>query len=76
MKQQCTIGWAKNINYPVINSENNIQGRVVCQFVVGRNGEIEDVKVVRGVDPSLDKEAIRVIKAMPKWILVNKEEMR
>lgn len=58
----------KNINYPVIAQENNIQGRVVCQFVVGRNGEIEDVKVVRGIDPSLDKEAIRVIKAMPKWI--------
>ncbi|MFV0391180.1 MAG: energy transducer TonB [Paludibacteraceae bacterium] len=58
----------KNINYPVIAQENNIQGRVTCQFVVGRNGEIEDVKVVRGVDPSLDKEAIRVIKSMPKWI--------
>ncbi len=58
----------KNINYPVIAQENNIQGRVVCQFVVGRNGEIEDVRVVRGVDPSLDKEAVRVIRAMPKWI--------
>ncbi len=59
---------SKNINYPVIAQENNIQGRVTCQFVVGRNGEIEDVRVVRGVDPSLDREAIRVIKAMPKWI--------
>ncbi|NLI71772.1 MAG: energy transducer TonB [Bacteroidales bacterium] len=59
---------SKNINYPVIAQENNIQGRVTCQFVVGRNGEIEDVRVVRGVDPSLDKEAIRVIKSMPKWI--------
>lgn len=59
---------SKNINYPVIAQENNIQGRVTCLFVVGRNGEIEDVKVVRGVDPSLDKEAIRVIKSMPKWI--------
>lgn len=58
----------KNINYPVIAQENNIQGRVTCQFVVGRNGEIEDVRVVRGVDPSLDREAVRVIKAMPKWI--------
>lgn len=58
----------KNINYPVIAQENNIQGRVTCQFVVGRNGEIEDVKVVRGVDPSLDREAVRVIKSMPKWI--------
>ena len=59
---------SKNINYPVIAQENNIQGRVTCQFVVGRNGEIEDVKVVRGVDASLDKEAIRVIRSMPKWI--------
>ncbi len=59
---------SSNINYPVVAQENNIQGRVVCQFVVGRNGEIEDVKVVRGVDSSLDKEAIRVISAMPKWI--------
>lgn len=59
---------SKNINYPVIAQENNIQGRVTCQFVVGRNGEIEDVRVVRGYDPSLDKEAIRVIKSMPKWI--------
>lgn len=57
-----------NINYPVVAQENNIQGRVVCQFVVGRNGEIEDVRVVRGVDNSLDREAIRVIKSMPKWI--------
>ena len=59
---------SKNINYPVIAQENNIQGRVTCQFVVGRNGEIEDVRVVRGVDASLDKEAIRVIRSMPKWI--------
>ena len=59
---------SKNINYPVIAQENNIQGRVTCQFVVGRNGEIEDVKVVRGVDASLDKEAVRVIRSMPKWI--------
>ncbi len=59
---------SKNIQYPVIAQENNIQGRVTCQFVVGRNGEIEDVRVVRGVDASLDREAVRVIKSMPKWI--------
>ena len=58
----------KNIQYPVIAQENNIQGRVTCQFVVGRNGEIEDVRVVRSVDASLDKEAVRVIRSMPKWI--------
>jgi protein TonB len=56
-----------NIKYPVIAQENGIQGRVICQFVVNRDGSIVDVEVVRSVDPSLDKEAIRVIKAMPNW---------
>ncbi len=59
---------AKNINYPVIAQENNIQGKVTLQFVVGKNGEIENIVVMRGVDPSLDKEAVRVVKAMPNWI--------
>lgn len=59
---------SKNINYPVIAQENNIQGKVVLQFVVGKNGEIESIVVARGVDPSLDKEAVRVVKAMPNWI--------
>jgi len=56
-----------NIKYPVIAQENGIQGRVICQFVVNRDGSIVDVEVVRSVDPSLDKEAVRVIKAMPRW---------
>ena len=51
----------------VIAQENGIQGRVICQFVVNRDGSIVDVEVVRSVDPSLDKEAIRVIKSMPAW---------
>ncbi len=59
---------SKNVKYPVIAQENGIQGRVICQFVVNRDGSIVDVEVVRsGGDPSLDKEAIRVIKSMPKW---------
>lgn len=57
-----------NVKYPVIAQENGIQGRVICQFVVNRDGSIVDVEVVRSVDPSLDKEAIRVIKSMPNWI--------
>ncbi|MBP6610841.1 MAG: energy transducer TonB [Paludibacter sp.] len=57
----------ENVKYPVIAQENGIQGRVICQFVVNRDGSIVDVEVVRPVDPSLDKEAIRVIKSMPKW---------
>lgn len=57
----------KAIKYPVIAQENGIQGRVVCSFVVNRDGSIVDIQVMRGVDPSLDKEAIRVISEMPKW---------
>ncbi len=57
----------ENVKYPVIAQENGVQGRVICQFVVNRDGSIVDVEVVRSVDASLDKEAIRVIKSMPKW---------
>ena len=59
--------FGKPIKYPVIAQENGIQGRVVCSFVVNRDGSIVDIQVMRGVDPSLDKEAIRVISEMPKW---------
>ena len=63
------MAWlGKNIRYPVIAQENGIQGRVICQFVVGSDGSVRDIKVMRGVDPSLDKEAVRVIQSMPKWI--------
>ena len=59
---------SENVKYPVIAQENGIQGRVICQFVVNKDGSIVDVEVVRsGGDPSLDKEAVRVIKTMPKW---------
>ena len=59
---------SENVKYPVIAQENGIQGRVVCQFVVNKDGSIVDVEVVRsGGDASLDKEAVRVIKSMPKW---------
>ncbi|MDD2285379.1 MAG: energy transducer TonB [Paludibacter sp.] len=56
-----------NIKYPVIAQESGIQGRVICQFVVNRDGSIVDIEVVRSVDRSLDAEAIRVIQSMPKW---------
>ena len=58
---------SKNIKYPTIAQENGTQGRVTVQFVVNRDGSIVDAKVLRGVDPYLDKEAIRVISFMPKW---------
>ena len=58
---------SENVKYPVIAQENGIQGRVICQFVVNKDGSLEDIQVVRGVDKALDNEAIRVIKTMPKW---------
>ena len=57
-----------HIKYPTIAEENGVQGRVIVTFVVERDGSITDVKVVKSVDPSLDKEASRVVKGMPKWI--------
>ena len=58
---------SKNIKYPTIAQENGTQGRVTVQFVVNKDGSIVDATVLRGVDPYLDKEAIRVINSMPKW---------
>ncbi len=58
---------AQNIRYPAEAKANNIQGRVTVQFVVELNGSISNVVVVRSVDPRLDKEAVRVVKSMPKW---------
>lgn len=57
-----------HIKYPTIAEENGVQGRVIVTFVVERDGSITDVKVVKSVDPSLDKEASRVVAGMPKWI--------
>lgn len=58
---------SKAINYPEEASDNGIQGRVIVSFVVNTNGSIVDVEVLRGVHPALDKEAMRVVKAMPAW---------
>lgn len=53
--------------YPEIAKENGVQGRVMLQFTVGADGSVSGVKVLRGVDPSLDKEAVRVVSMSPKW---------
>lgn len=58
----------KNLKYPPVAMENNIQGRVVVQFVVTKTGKIGEVKVARGRDPDLDKEAVRVVKSLPDFI--------
>lgn len=57
----------ERLQYPEIAKENGIQGRVLLQFVVGADGKVSNVKVVRGVDPALDKEAVRVVQSSPKW---------
>ncbi len=59
---------SNHIKYPTIAEENGVQGRVIVTFVVERDGSITDVKVVKSVDPSLDREASRVVKGMPRWI--------
>jgi len=56
-----------HVNYPTIAAENGIQGRVSCSFVVNADGTVQDVEVARSVDPNLDKEAIRVLKMLPKF---------
>lgn len=58
----------KNLKYPVIAAEQGIQGRVVLRFVVGKDGEISSIEVQRSLEASCDKEAIRVVKSMPRWI--------
>ena len=57
-----------NVKYPVVAQENGVQGRVVISFVVEKDGSVTDVQVAKSVDPSLDKEAQRVVKSMPHWI--------
>lgn len=57
----------QHLAYPDIAKENGIQGRVTLQFTVGTDGKVSGVKVLRGVDPSLDKEAVRVVSSSPKW---------
>ena len=59
---------AKNIKYPVAAQEAKIEGRVIVQFVIERDGSVSDAKVMRGVNSELDAEAIRVVSMMPKWI--------
>ena len=57
----------ENIQYPAVAKENGVQGRVIVQFVVERDGTISNVKVARGVEPNVNKEALRVVKSMPRW---------
>lgn len=57
----------QNIQYPTVAQEKGVEGRVVLGFVVDENGQVKDVKVLKGVDPALDADAVRVVSASPKW---------
>lgn len=58
---------ANNLQYPASAIENNVQGKVIVQFTVTKTGEVSDVSVMRGVDPDLDQEAVRIISKLPKF---------
>ncbi|MBQ9679002.1 MAG: energy transducer TonB [Prevotella sp.] len=58
---------SQNIVYPPVCEENGVQGRVICSFIVETDGSISNVKVEKTVDPNIDREAVRLIKQMPKW---------
>ena len=65
---QAMYKWlSEHINYPAVAAEEGISGRVIIEFVVSKTGAIENVKIARGRHPALDKEALRVVKAMPNW---------
>lgn len=67
--QGALMQWLRdNMKYPTEAAENGIEGRVIVQFVIRKTGDVSDGRVARGVDPSLDKEALRLISIMPKWI--------
>lgn len=57
-----------NIKYPVVDQEMGVQGKVTVRFVVTKNGDISDIQLLKGISPTCDKEAIRVLKSMPKWV--------
>lgn len=58
---------SEHLRYPAVAQENGIQGRVVVKFVVDKDGNINQAQVIRGVDPALDREALRLVNSMPKW---------
>lgn len=70
--KEASIGFreyvGKNLKYPDVAAENGIQGTVYVQFVVEPSGSVSNVKILRGVDPALDKEATRIVQSSPKWV--------
>ena len=65
---QALMKWiGENVRYPVAAQEAVVQGRVICQFVIQADGTVGETKILRGVSPELDAEALRIVKAMPAW---------
>jgi len=58
---------SQNLNYPAVAAENDIQGHVIVNFIVEKDGSVSNVQVTRSIDPALDREAVNLIKRMPKW---------
>jgi protein TonB len=58
---------SNNIEYPQVAQDNGIQGKVYVTFVVSKDGSVANARIARGVDPALDKEALRVVNSLPKW---------
>lgn len=66
--EQAMYQWlSQHIQYPAAAAEEGVSGRVIVQFIISKTGKVENVQVVRGKHPALDKEAVRVVKAMPNW---------
>lgn len=65
---ECMKWLAENVNYPSDAKEKGVEGRVIVQFVVNKDGSISDIEIIRSITPELDKEAIRAVEAMPKWV--------
>jgi protein TonB len=66
--ESAMLQWVANrVNYPDYAKNNNIQGKVFIQFIINKEGIVEDVTILRGVHPVLNDEAIRVVKTFPKW---------
>ncbi|MDR0419345.1 MAG: energy transducer TonB [Prevotellaceae bacterium] len=57
----------KNIQYPELATVNGVGGKVVVQFIIDQHGEVADVAILKGINPALDREAIKVIKSSPRW---------
>ena len=57
----------KNLRYPPAAQQHKVQGKVVAQFIVNKDGTVSDIEILKPVDPSLDREALRVLRMMPKW---------